>query len=570
MSVNSSIAFSYAEFGNLVRRFAEQTPQLLLRHPATAELAFQIEQLRLTEALESRFTVAIIGQMRVGKSTLLNALIGRPLAPTGITETTATINWFRYDASGALHPKFRVHWLDGSSEDLPLERVSEWLGEQENASKTRSLDFFADSDFLKIANIVDTPGTRSVVEGHTEATQGLLAEKWEAETLKYGGRADAVVYVINPVGKASDRDLLQLFGERTRLPGASAYNSIAVVQKWEHLEPDPVREVARKCERLRDQLQGKVAEVLPCSGLLANTVLHAPARIWDEMAMLATASTPEAVTDLLLSMDYFVEEAAGVALDVAARNALANTLQWPALRFCLWLAQVRQLSDGAALRQAVWDVSGIERLKSVLQNRFFSLAGLIQADTAFRKALDPCNIALLRFRELLDRCTQDRALGQGALTLLGERLARDSTLEPVLKYVQGSLASVEHELHQVEQVRRELDAVKSQAEHNFWLLDADLDGLEALETLAAGGFLSQEERSELERLFGQAGPAIATRLGLAALETVDAAVLDRVWERHSHWTVRKVRATGELRRVCEQAVDRLEGILNYLEEQTHD
>ena len=56
------------------------------------------------------------------------------------------------------------------------------------------------------------------------------------------------------------------------------------------------------------------------------------------------------------------------------------------------------------------DISGIERLKSVLQNRFFSLAGLIQASTALRKAWDPCNIALLRFRELLERRTQDASV----------------------------------------------------------------------------------------------------------------------------------------------------------------
>ena len=117
-------------------------PRLLLQRPETADLALAIERLQLIESLRSRFTVAIVGQMRVGKSTLLNALMGRRLAPTGITETTATINWFRH-ARGELTGKFRVHWNDGSSEDLPLQAVTNWLGREENARATRALDLLS-------------------------------------------------------------------------------------------------------------------------------------------------------------------------------------------------------------------------------------------------------------------------------------------------------------------------------------------------------------------------------------------------------------------------------------------
>jgi tRNA U34 5-carboxymethylaminomethyl modifying GTPase MnmE/TrmE len=75
MPAGGNLVFSYEEFAQLVHRFAETVPQLLLRHPATVPLAFQLEQLQLTEALRIRFTVAVMGQMRVGKSTLLNALL---------------------------------------------------------------------------------------------------------------------------------------------------------------------------------------------------------------------------------------------------------------------------------------------------------------------------------------------------------------------------------------------------------------------------------------------------------------------------------------------------------------
>lgn len=563
----SGIVFSYEEFEQLVRRFAEAVPQLLLRHPATVERAFQLEMLQLREALRTRFTVAVIGQMRVGKSTLLNALIGRKLAPTGVTETTATVNWFHY-GTGDLRHTFRVHWDDGSTEDLPLQQIGGWIGTAANTASTRWLDFFADSEFLKIANLVDTPGTRSVLDTHEAATQGFLADKLESETFKHGGRAHAVIYVINPVGREADRDLLQLFGERTRLPGASAYNSIAVVQKWEHLAPDPLSEVERKCARLREQLQDKVAEVLPTSGLLANVCREVPQEAWQEIATLATESWPDAIDELLLSPEYFCEEVKGAALDPRTRAGLYQRLEWPALRFALQHARTRKITEGTALQQAVLTASGIERLKQVLQTRFFALAGLVQASTVLRKAWDPCNSALLQLRELVTLRRNDLELGNTSADLLRERTLQDTTLAPVLRYVEQSRASVEHELRQVEQMWHALDTIKYQAESNFRLLDADLACLELLETLPATD-ITKDEGAELRRLFGAAGAEIWTRLGLRSQTELQTEAAERAWEMHERWAARKARAAGACVKVCEHAVSRLGMILDALEEREH-
>jgi hypothetical protein len=560
--------FSYQAFEELVRRFADAVPQLLLRRPETAELAFQIEQLRLTQSLETRFTVAIIGQMRVGKSTLLNALIGRKLAPTGVNETTATINWFRYDA-GELCDKFRVHWNDGSTQDLSLEQVSQWVGQQENAPKTRALDFFANSEFLKTANIVDTPGTRSVLEHHEEATQGFLAEKHEAETLKYGGRADAILYVINPIARETDRDLLQFFGERTRLPGASAYNSIAVVQKWEHLDPNPLAEVKKKCERLREQLQGKVAEVIPTSGLLANVAMTTPDEIWSHIAKLATESPPETVGYLLRADSYFCRDRPGAALDSEHRAALSQALEWPALRFAVQLAQSRGIADGPTLHRTIRDASGLERLKALLQTRFFSLAGLIKASTVLRKAWEPCNVALLRLRDHAEQRKGDLELGARSEHILSDRVQGEAALGPVLEYVTHSRAAVQNDLQQIETVRQDLDAIRARAAASFQFLDSDIACLKGLESLSGEEALSAEESAELYRLFGGDGPEIHMRLGLPADADLNEEVKDSIWDRHAYWANRKVRASGDLRALCEHAVGCLDKILDTLEDETH-
>ena len=95
----------YDTFHSLLENYAHRLPQILDRHALTQKLVLRVKQ-GLTQN-ESPFTVAVVGQMRVGKSSLLNTLVGADLAVTGVNETTATINWFKY-AEGEFCDRFRV------------------------------------------------------------------------------------------------------------------------------------------------------------------------------------------------------------------------------------------------------------------------------------------------------------------------------------------------------------------------------------------------------------------------------------------------------------------------------
>ena len=71
-----------------------------------------------------------------------------------------------------------------------------------------------------------------------------------------------------PIARQTDADLLADFERTTRMPGASPYNSLAVVHKWETLtSDDPHAEVQRKCERITRTLGGLASLVLPVSRL---------------------------------------------------------------------------------------------------------------------------------------------------------------------------------------------------------------------------------------------------------------------------------------------------------------
>ena len=227
----------YQEVSRLLEQFAAELPTLFGSHPQTANLVPQVAHLH--EIAEARFTLAVVGQMRVGKSSLLNALMKKDCAIVGVTETTATINFFKY-GQGDQTGRFRMTWKDRPEEELDLTEIRRWTGDSRDAAQTQFLEFFVDSEYLLKGNIVDTPGTRSAIESHTETVNEFLAAKQDGQTRKLGGEADAILYVVPSVARQSDEDMLRDFQSTTRLPGSSPYNSLAVLHKWETLEaPTP-------------------------------------------------------------------------------------------------------------------------------------------------------------------------------------------------------------------------------------------------------------------------------------------------------------------------------------------
>lgn len=60
-----------------------------------------------------------MGRVKAGKSTFINALlgVGEDLATVGTTETTATINYFRYGNPADPERPVRCYWRGGGYED---------------------------------------------------------------------------------------------------------------------------------------------------------------------------------------------------------------------------------------------------------------------------------------------------------------------------------------------------------------------------------------------------------------------------------------------------------------------
>lgn len=80
----------------------------------------------LESAMNPSYQIAIIGAIKAGKSTLINALIGHELASVNVTPETATLTKFKYSEKNALKVKFYSSkewneiWLDAKEKKAKI------------------------------------------------------------------------------------------------------------------------------------------------------------------------------------------------------------------------------------------------------------------------------------------------------------------------------------------------------------------------------------------------------------------------------------------------------------------
>jgi len=151
--------------------------ELLKRRGSETRLR-QCEDL-MVKLAEDRFTLAVLGQFKRGKSSLMNALIGRALLPVGVLPLTSAITLLRFG------PKERLLVTREDvklpfPEEYPVERLAEFVTEKENPGNRKRLKCACvelPSPFLRRGlEFVDTPGVGSAIEANTVTTLRFLPD----------------------------------------------------------------------------------------------------------------------------------------------------------------------------------------------------------------------------------------------------------------------------------------------------------------------------------------------------------------------------------------------------------
>lgn len=197
--------------------------------------------------------VLVLGEAKRGKSTLVNALFGAPLLPTGalpLTSVTTVV---------AVGPATRaeVRYRDGERAEIELSAVAELVSERGNPGNERGVDrvlVTAPCNFLPSGTeVVDTPGTGSVNIANTEEARRALS------TLDV---AVLVVAADPPVSVAE----LELVADAM----TTASRAVVVINKADLLGGDELAEVVDFTARVVAQRLGQPVPVFPLSALAAR------------------------------------------------------------------------------------------------------------------------------------------------------------------------------------------------------------------------------------------------------------------------------------------------------------
>jgi hypothetical protein len=552
--------FSYDAVRQTLERFSETVPEILCSHPATAKYSTGLHN--LLDQVDSPFTVAVTGQMRVGKSTLLNALIGEDLAITGVNETTATINWFKH-GSEELDGKFKVVWKDRPEELFSRECIQEWIGDSEKAAQTRYLEFFSSSELLKEANFIDTPGTRSVIESHEETINEFLAQRCEKESMRQGGRSDAIIYVFPVVARESDQDSLGSFGDGTRIPGSSPFNSIGVVHKWDGLNVDnPIEEAANKAATVAEAMKGLVCSVIPVSApLYIASSERFDDSFWDTVVILSSIDDDAGFKKLVLNDRFFEKENDACTLTAEERKRFRSTypLPWVSLRLILKELRRKGISDPNAARDYIRENSGIPRLKAELEQRFFSKSRLIKMRGCLNRAWEPCLQASITLRSEKTQLAAELAQFPEYLEYTGELAENgDAMAQRLHGFVQKTQTILRDRVKVNAEALTLLDEQRLVAKDARDDMSADFDCIEMLEHSDKNPFDAGTVKPLLA-LFGYFGADMEQRcseVGGATLKDGLYALLDYISE---------MPVSGPWERVKGHAIQRINNMLDVVE-----
>lgn len=141
---------------------------------------------RNLSALERPINVVVMGEVKSGKSTFVNAFSGKLVSTMDVLEATATVHEIKYGSKECV--KIKMH----NERDVTLNSLSEYHSYLQNTIEDSSLSgridkvsLYLENERFKKINLVDTPGLNTVT------TENIL------KTDNYIVNADAIIWILN-------------------------------------------------------------------------------------------------------------------------------------------------------------------------------------------------------------------------------------------------------------------------------------------------------------------------------------------------------------------------------------
>ncbi|WP_436492938.1 dynamin family protein [Actinokineospora sp. HUAS TT18] len=349
--------------------------------------------------LSAPLQVAVAGRIKSGKSTLVNALIGRRVAPTDVGECTRLVTRFQYGTVDRVELVF----FDGTKQVLPFDVGGMIPNDLDvDFDKVSHLEAYLTNAVLRDLTVIDTPGLGSLDAASVKRTEQLLgAAKDNEEESEEGSDdlddtsrnavagAEAVLYVVTQGVRADDQQALAAFTAATASREAGPVNAIAVLNKADTITPESVtgsdgdvwKAATLLAEKQAATLKPRVADVIPVIGLLAESAESGGFTSADADALRALAALDDATWEtMLLSADIFTSWECDVA--TGTRVKLLEKLDLYGIRTAVDALKAEPELTAGALRRKLLDASGLAGVRSRLDAVFRARADGIKAAAA--------------------------------------------------------------------------------------------------------------------------------------------------------------------------------------------
>ncbi|MDQ0378309.1 dynamin family protein [Amycolatopsis thermophila] len=338
--------------------------------------------------------VAVAGRIKSGKSTLVNALIGRRVAPTDVGECTRLVTRFQYGTVD----RIEVVFDGGHKQVLPFApdgSIPAELGV--DISKVSHIEAYLTSAVLQDMTVIDTPGLGSLDAASVSRTEQLLGaaqtdeggDELDETSRSAVAGAEAVLYVVTQGVRADDQQALAAFTAATASREAGPVNAIAVLNKADTVPPESVEgsdgDVWKAASILAEKqgllLKPRVADVLPVIGLIAESAESGNFTSADADALRQLSGLDDATLEtMLVAADIFTSWDCEVP--AGTRLRLLEKLDLYGIRRAIDAIRADRTITAGALRRLLLAASGLDAVRARLNTVFAARADGIKAAAA--------------------------------------------------------------------------------------------------------------------------------------------------------------------------------------------
>lgn len=195
---------------------------------------------------DGRVRIVVLGEIKHGKSTLINALLGGPLLPIGVTPTTGAVVGVRVDTQQQRTGTFLVD-ANGERSELEPARFDVLARGKEQDEAGRIPELLVEAERLPpTLELIDTPGFNDIDRFRAAVSRSELP------------RADVLVLVLDATQVLSRSELVLIRDAIAAVGGlgSSGARCLLVINRID-LVPEDER------ERIVEHMRGGLAEVIP-------------------------------------------------------------------------------------------------------------------------------------------------------------------------------------------------------------------------------------------------------------------------------------------------------------------